>query len=67
MTRAGSHQLAFAFADSPQGGGRAEASDVSEAKACLLLRANGKEVHEPAARAGEASRLLGSRLTEILT
>ncbi len=58
MTRAGSHQLAFAFADSPQGGGRAEASDVSEAKAWLLLRANGKEVYEPAARAGETSRLL---------
>jgi len=32
LTRAGTGQLSFVFADSPQGGGRAEATDVSEVR-----------------------------------
>ena len=52
MRRAGGRQLAFAFADSPQGGGRAESSGGPEGKAWLLLIANGKEAKTPATRAG---------------
>ena len=37
MRRVGSGQLSFAFADSSQGGDHAEVSDVSKAKAWLLL------------------------------
>ncbi len=58
MRRVDSRQLAFVFADSPKGGGQAKASDVSEAKAWLLLRANAKETSESAAGAGETDRLL---------
>jgi len=53
----GSHQLSFAFADSPQGGGPADTSDVTEAKHWLLHQANGKEVHDPVAGAGETAHL----------
>ena len=58
MRRAGSCQLMFAFADSPQGGGPADGSDVSEAKHWLLRRAEVKEAHDPAAGAGETVHLL---------
>jgi group II intron reverse transcriptase/maturase len=46
------------FADSPQGGGSADAPDVTEAKRWLLRRADDKEVHDPAAGAGEIAHLL---------
>ena len=58
MRRAGQRQLAFAFADSPQGGGQAESLGVPEGKAWLLLIANGKEVSGPVARADDTGRLL---------
>ena len=58
MRRAGGRQLAFAFADSPQGSGRAESSGGPEDKAWLLLIANGKEAKTPATREGDTSRLL---------
>ena len=58
MRRAGSHQLTFVFADSPQGGGSADASDVTEAKRWLLRTASDKEAHDPAAGAGETTHLL---------
>ncbi len=48
MRSAGRRQLAFVFADSPQGGGPAESSDVSEVKRWLLHIANAKEAYEPA-------------------
>ena len=43
MRRAESRQLSFVFGDSPKGGEQVEVSDVSEAKACLLLIASDKE------------------------
>ena len=58
MRRVGSGQLSFAFADSPQGGEHAAVSDVSEAKAWLLLIANDKESKDPTAQTGETSHLL---------
>jgi group II intron reverse transcriptase/maturase len=53
LRRAGSEQLAFAFADSPQGGGSADASDVSEAKRWLLRTADDKEATGPATGADD--------------
>ncbi|MGH6781555.1 MAG: hypothetical protein ACREB5_05570, partial [Sphingomonadaceae bacterium] len=58
MRRAEPRQLILVFADSPQGGSPAEASDASEAKAWLLQRASVKETNGTAARAGEDDRLL---------
>jgi group II intron reverse transcriptase/maturase len=58
LRRTGEHQLSFAFADSPQGGGRAESSGGPEGKAWLLLRANGKEAGDPVTQVGDTSRLL---------
>ena len=58
MRSAGSHQLTFVFADSPRGGGRALAEDVTEAKRWLLHQADVKEVLDPAAGAGETDSLL---------
>jgi group II intron reverse transcriptase/maturase len=58
LRRVGSSQLRFAFADSPQGGGPAASSDVTEAKRWLLLRADTKEANDPAAGAGETAHLL---------
>jgi group II intron reverse transcriptase/maturase len=46
------------FADSPQGGGRAPAEDVTEAKRWLLRQADIKEVPDPAVGAGETHCLL---------
>ena len=57
MRRVGSGQLPFAFADSPQGGKIAEASDVSEAKAWLLLIANDKEAKELTAQTSDVACL----------
>ena len=54
MKRAESSQLSFVFADSPKGGERAEASDVSEAEIWLLLIASDREAAESAAQANEA-------------
>jgi group II intron reverse transcriptase/maturase len=58
LKRVDTGQLSFAFADSPQGGDRDKVSDVSEAKARLLLIAKGKEAKESTARVGDKSRLL---------
>jgi group II intron reverse transcriptase/maturase len=51
LKRAGSSQLSFAFADSPQGGKSAEAVDASAAEAWLLHTADDKAANEPAAQA----------------
>ena len=48
----------FAFADSPKGGGLSGASDVTEAKAWLLLIADSKADIESVARTGETVHLL---------
>lgn len=58
MRKVGRRQLAFAFAESPRGGGEAAHSGVPEGKAWLLRIANGKEAGSPAARAGDTGRLL---------
>lgn len=58
MRKVGPRQLAFVFADSPQGGGQAEHSGEPEGKAWLLLIANDKEANDPATREGDTSRLL---------
>jgi group II intron reverse transcriptase/maturase len=58
LRKAGRRQLSFAFADSPQGDSHAATSGGPEGKAWLLLRAKGKEARDPAARAGDTSRLL---------
>ena len=50
MRRSVSGQLSFVFADSPEGGGDAAASDVSEAKAWLLHTADDKAASETDAR-----------------
>jgi RNA-directed DNA polymerase len=59
LLSAGSRQLMFVFADSPQGSRDNDPSDVSEGKAFLLHTANVKEANESAARAvDDPSRLL---------
>lgn len=64
MKRAEQRQLSFAFADSPQGGGCAEASDESVAKARLLRIADDKEANMSATRADDAGHLLELAATE---
>jgi hypothetical protein len=59
LRRADSSQLTFAFADSPQRGGKSdEAADVSAAKAWLLHIADGNEATGSAARSDDASHLM---------
>ena len=58
MRRVEPRQLTFVFADSPEGGGPADVSDVTEAMGFLLRTADTKEVHAPAAGAGETEHLL---------
>lgn len=60
MSKAEYHQLSFAFADSPQGDGPAEPSDVSVGKAWLALKAEGKEGNDSAAWTVDPGRLLES-------
>lgn len=60
MRRVEPHQLSFAFADSPKGSGHSAASDVSEAKAWLLLRASDKEAEGSTAQADGGRHLLAA-------
>ena len=53
-----SHQLQFAFAASPRGGGKSGPSDASGGRDFLLRTANGKTVNDLNASATDASRLL---------
>ena len=53
-----SHQLQFAFAASPRGGGKSGPSDASGGRDFLLRTANGKTVNDLGASATDASRLL---------
>lgn len=58
MRKVGRRQLAFAFADNPQGGGQAATSGGPEGKTWLLRIANGKEASGPTARVDDTGRLL---------
>jgi group II intron reverse transcriptase/maturase len=58
LRKAGRRQLAFAFADSPQGGDQAATSGGPEGKTWLLRTANGKEASGPVARADDTGHLL---------
>ena len=58
MTRPGPSQLAFAFADSPQGGKGTGAADASAGTAYLLHTAKGNEAEGPGASRDEPDRLL---------
>ena len=60
MSKAESHQLTFAFADSPQGDGQAAPDDVSRGKAWLALKAEGNLGNDPAAWTVDPGRLLES-------
>lgn len=60
MSKAESRQLTFVFADSPQGDGPAELTDVSRGKAWLSHKAEGKEGNDSAAWTVDPSRLLES-------
>lgn len=60
MSKAEYRQLTFAFADSPQGDGRAAPSDVSVGKAWLSLTAKAKEGNDSAAWTVDPGRLLES-------
>jgi group II intron reverse transcriptase/maturase len=60
LSKAEYHQLTFAFADSPQGDGRATPSDVSVGKAWLALKAEVKEGKDSAAWTADPGRLLES-------
>ncbi|MFW6039225.1 MAG: group II intron reverse transcriptase/maturase [bacterium] len=51
MRRAGSGQLSFVFADSPEGSGQSETCGAPQGEGWLLHTANGKEAAEPAAQA----------------
>ena len=52
------HQLQFAFADSPQGGGSSTPTDESAGREFLLRTANGKKVPGLSARAADCGQLL---------
>ena len=58
MRRTVPRQLSFAFADSPEGGGEASASDASEARAFLLHTAKSKTTQRPVAGAPAPCGLL---------
>ena len=58
MRRTDSGQLAFAFADSPQGGKGARPSDASGGKAFLLHTAKSTKAQEFVAPAADVNRLL---------
>jgi len=58
LRRTDSGQLAFAFADSPQGGKGARPSDVSAGRAYLLHTAKATKAPESVAPAVDANRLL---------
>ena len=60
MSKAEFRQLTFAFADSPQGDGRAAPTDVSVGKAWLSLKAKVKEGNDSAAWTVDPDRLLES-------
>ena len=60
MRRVEPRQLSFAFADNPQGSGGAAASDASEVKAWLLLRASDKEDRGSTAQADGGCHLLAA-------
>ena len=53
MLSAGSRQLTFVFADSPQGGKGEDPSDESVGKSYLLLRADVKEASDSAVRTAD--------------
>ena len=58
MRRTGHRQLSFVFADSPQGGGEAGASDASEGRAFLLHTAKRKRTARTVAGTADTCRLL---------
>ena len=58
MRRTGHRQLSFIFADSPQGGGEAGASDASEGRAFLLHTAKRKRTARTVACVADTSRML---------
>ncbi len=60
MSKAEYRQLAFAFADSPQGDGPAAPTDLSVGKAWLALKAEVKEGKDSAAWTVDTGRLLES-------
>lgn len=64
MRKTGPRQLSFAFADSPQGGGKAETPDASGRRAFLLHKAKGKRTRGPAAGAADTGRLLEEAASE---
>ena len=53
-----SHQLQFAFAASPRGGGKSGPSDASGGRDFLLCTADGRAVSDLGASAADASRLM---------
>lgn len=60
MSKTGSRQLTFAFADSPQGDGQVALDDVSKGKAWLALKAEAKEDKDSVAWTVDPDRLLES-------
>jgi RNA-directed DNA polymerase len=58
LRRTGHRQLSFVFADSPQGGGEAGASDASEGRAFLLHTAKRKRTARTVAGTADTCRLL---------
>ena len=58
MSKAESRQLTFVFADSPQGDGPAELTDVSRGKAWLSHKAEVKEGKDSAAWTVDSGRLV---------
>jgi len=65
LLSAGSRQLTFAFADSPPGSKGEDASDVSDGKSYLLLKADIKEVNDPATRAADEHDRLLERVASV--
>ncbi|MHC4403278.1 MAG: hypothetical protein ACYTG0_26775 [Planctomycetota bacterium] len=65
MLSAGPRQLTFVFADSPPGGKGGDASDVSDGKSYLLLKAEVKEVNDPDARAADDNDRLLERAASV--
>jgi hypothetical protein len=64
LRRTGHRQLSFVFADSPQGGGAAGASDASEGRAFLLHTAKRKRTARTVAGTADTCRLLEETVEE---